>query len=162
MLKPLQQWMCDKCSGLIEKPADGWFEWLSGHQPDGSNIGAHSFKIVHNAMSSTRGRAGCFHHDDEYDRSDNDLDHWVGPAGMIALLSMLDVGPIIDRHQSWAGPRVKNIREFTECFRRLMLPHYEEARLLFRAADADGFFDGANEILVYLPDTLKTIIQRSG
>jgi hypothetical protein len=28
MLKPLEQFICDKCSNVIEKPEEGWIEWL--------------------------------------------------------------------------------------------------------------------------------------
>ena len=29
MLKPLKQFYCDSCNQIIEKPKDGWVEWLN-------------------------------------------------------------------------------------------------------------------------------------
>lgn len=52
------------------------------------------------------------------------------------------------------------IAEFTEVLRRLTIPHYEEARLYFKQAAQDGFFDEVNEIALYSQDTLSFIIHK--
>jgi len=59
-------------------------------------------------------------------------------------------------------PRVSDLREFTELARRLFLPYYEEARLYWPLAVEDGYFLGVNEVSMYLPDTLKSLVSRYG
>ena len=49
-----------------------------------------------------------------------------------------------------------------ELVRRLTIPHYEEARLYWDKAKQNGFFEGANEIWVYLPNNLRDLIQEYG
>lgn len=56
--------------------------------------------------------------------------------------------------------RVRDVREFVEFARRLTIPHYEEARKYWSSANSDGFFYGGNEIWIYLPQTLKSLIER--
>jgi hypothetical protein len=46
-LKPLEQFICDECGGLIKKVEDGWLEWINP-----PNKPVHGFRIVHNAASS--------------------------------------------------------------------------------------------------------------
>ena len=31
-LKPLQQFICDECQGVIEKVDDGWLEWFDDYK----------------------------------------------------------------------------------------------------------------------------------
>ncbi|MFZ0772879.1 MAG: hypothetical protein WCA49_24205 [Candidatus Sulfotelmatobacter sp.] len=56
------------------------------------------------------------------------------------------------------APDVHDLREWTVFFRRLHLPYYEEVRQCTQGLreERDG---GANEIYLYLPDTLKQIIE---
>ncbi len=89
------------------------------------------------------------------------LDNFTGPAGIAMLLSFLDLGPLHDPDGENV-PRLEDLREFAELMRRLVVPYYEEARLYWAVAETDGFFDGANEVWVYLPDTLKTLIEEYG
>ena len=76
------------------------------------------------------------------------------------LLSFLDEGPIHD--PEYSGPRAKDIREFVDIVRRLTIPYYEEARLYWRRAQADGFFSGCGHVAIYQPDTLKLLIDTYG
>lgn len=155
MLKPLSQFVCDTCRQLIEKPEDGWFEWLEGD--DGK---AHSFRIVHNGPSSPRKERGCNYRHDTADLMDGDLTDFIGP-NVAALYRFLDAGPYHDPKAKYLSA-VRDLREYTEILRRLTLPYYEEARLSWSAAKNDGYFDGANEVWLYMPDTLKTLINRYG
>ncbi len=49
-----------------------------------------------------------------------------------------------------------------ETFRRLFVPYYEEARLYFDAAKADGIFGDVNEVWPYLDSTLQRNIADYG
>ena len=75
------------------------------------------------------------------------------------LRELLDV---LYHDPNYGGPRVEDIREFIEFARRLALPYYEEARLYWPKAEQDGFFDGANEIWIYLPITLEKLVRTYG
>jgi hypothetical protein len=155
-LKPLQQWICDECGELIKEPRHGYLEWLSG-----ADHKAHGFRIVHHAPRSPRKpEADCYRYARQAGRRDLDLDWFTGTAGIPGLLRFLDVGPY--HEPTYRGPEVLDIREWTELFRRLHLPYYEEARLHWEDALRDGFFDEANEVWVYLPETLKKLIEKYG
>lgn len=126
-----------------------------------TSIKSKGFKIVHYASSLPYRPGGdCYHYTDENGRADNHLEYFLGDDGMPNLLRFLDLGPYHNR--DFTGPWVKDMREFVEFMRRLTIPYYEEARLYWREALADGFFDGANEIWMYLPDTLKKIVDTYG
>lgn len=88
------------------------------------------------------------------------LHEYVGANGLAKLLSFLDIGQIDP--DGMRGSRVHSTRELAEIIRRLMLPHYEEARLYWSAAEADGVFDGANESSPYIQGTLEGIIRDYG
>lgn len=153
-MKPLEEWICDKCGGLIKRKEDGWLEWLDDHDHK-----AHSFRIVHHDSASPL--SSCYFHTREIGLSDNHLSYYLGASGLANLLTFLDMGDKIDpdaRHV----PRVKDLREFVELFRRLTIPYYEEARLYWASALDDGFFEGANEISIYQPDALQNLIAQYG
>ncbi|HEY5534240.1 MAG TPA: hypothetical protein VIL99_04770 [Ignavibacteria bacterium] len=150
MFKPLEQFICDSCGQIIEKPKDGWFEWISSSD-NSSNMPIDSeFRICHhnsNCQIHSR-RRGC---------SDVHLSDFLGHTGIINLLSMLDPGPY--HAPDYHGPSVNNFREFTEIARRLTIPHYEEARQWWSDATNDGYFDDINEIAIYQPSYLKAMIE---
>ena len=151
MLKPLQQWMCDSCAGIIESAEQGYVEWMS------ANNKKHNFRIVHHAPHSPRKLDGgnCYYTNAERS-GDLPLNDLVGVQGLIILTSWIDDG---EWHQTdYDGPDVLDLREWTTLFRRLHVPYYEEARnCTEELREIRG--DGANEIYLYRPDTLKRIIE---
>ena len=140
--QPLKQWKCDACGKLIENISDGWFEC----EYDGSHV--CDFRIIHQSCQSGARR----------NLSDSPLEHFIGELGMIQMLGMVDHGKYLS--PEYKGPKVKDFREWSEMFRRLFVPHYEEARLYFDKAVSDGFFDTMNELNYFQQDTLKQIIER--
>ena len=79
---------------------------------------------------------------------------------MAQLLHFVDVG---EHHEpDFKGPHVKDLREWTELARRLTIPYYEQARLYWHPAHDDGYFDGANEILIYTERFLKELVEKYG
>ncbi len=147
-MEPLRQWVCDHCRELIAKPGHGWLEWIDDEG------GAHSFKIVHWG-------GDCYHHTGHLDMADAYLSDYLGADGMPKLLSFLDLGPYHDP-EGKSVPGVKDLREFVELMRRLTIPYYEEARLHWAKAKAEGFFADANEVWIYMPKTLKALIEHYG
>jgi hypothetical protein len=91
-------------------------------------------------------------------QKDLPLNSVTGPSGLARLLSFFDVGPYHD--PDYSGPRVADIREFTEIIRRLMLPYYEEARMYWERAIADGFFGSPNEVYLYVPNTCQSLVEK--
>ena len=154
MLKPLQEWICDGCGEVIEKPQDGWVGW---YEEDGK---FHGFEIIHHVDASPRGgRSGCCKSSEGYPR-DAHLRQMLGARGMVVLLSLLDVGTYHDPKGD-ETIRVRNVREWRDLFMRLTIPHYEEARRCLGRAWSDSYSD-CNELVLYLPDTLKAIIEEYG
>lgn len=157
MLVPLKQWICDSCGEIINSPEDGWVEWLSGEETFNS---CHGFKIVHNYGSSPQGKGACFQYREKKDLADMPLTTFTGEEGYICLLGFLDLGPIVV--PKYEGPRVKDIREFIEFMRRLTIPYYEEARMFFKEALADGDLDPSSVDMIYDPEDLKRIVEKYG
>ena len=140
-MEPLKQWICDRCGEVIERPEDGYVFWKK------PNFKNEDFQIVHHVRCNL---------DQSYTQS-MDLRRFLGADGLVRLLSKLDPGSM---HQPNHQCEVSNMREFVEFFRRLQLPYYEEARIYWGVAKDDGFFSDANEVWIYLPSTLKELIQQ--
>jgi len=139
-LIPLQQWICDSCSEMINNPRDGWFEWYEEKNYDAIT----GFRIVHNRQS-------CMYNDQAMERQnksvlDLNLTDVIGADGLAHMVNKLD------------HDRFKNLSEFTEMLRRLHLPNYEEAKQYWSLAKNDGLFDG-NE---YNQSSLLQIINDYG
>lgn len=147
-LKPLEQWICDSCGEIIEDIKDGWLEWV--HE---MGQRARDFHIVHRADR-------CFHHTHAHGRSDNHLEYFVGPDGLAYLLAILAPGPRFKPGEKEAD--VEDVPELIDIIRRLHTPLYEEAQQYWRAAEADGFIEGANEVALYTQGSLKRLISEYG
>ena len=147
-LKPLQQWICDKCGHVIEKSSDGWLEWLG--EPETFKHSA--FKIVHHSNPDTRKAHGgnCYHYAGHPERQDMHLKQFLGLDGMAELTAWVH------------SPGVKNLEEWAEIFRRLHVPHYEEARQYWQKAENDGAFAETDPSYVYTQDMLKHVIEEYG
>lgn len=148
-LRPLEQWICDFCGEIIEAPDQGWLEWLA----DGGVGPFKDFKIVHHQINSPRHpNENCYHYnqvDGDDMRMDMHLDSFTGEIGIASLVTWLHP----DNHG------VVDLGDWVEVFRRLHVSYYEEARCYWDDADADGFFEGANEIWPYLPSSLKSLVE---
>lgn len=148
-LVPLKQWICDCCGELIEKPEDGYVEWQEGKK---------KFRIIHHRGSSPRRPdRDCFY-SSELRGGDTALPDLLGDEGRVRLTSWLDPG---EEFTDNVRTSVKSLREWVVLFRRLQVPLFEEARLYFDKAVADGRLDGANEVYFYLPEYgLKDMLEK--
>jgi hypothetical protein len=153
-LRPLEQFVCDTCNQIIDSPEQGYIEWIDDKK-------ARRFNIVHHSLySPLKPNRSCYQHEKAYGRSDTALKDFLGVHGIVEMLNFIDVG---DYHRpDYEGPDVGDLREWTEVARRLFIPGYEEARLFWDRARADGFFEGANELWPYLPETLERLIEQYG
>jgi hypothetical protein len=145
-LEPLKQWICDSCGELINKPEDGWWEFLNDRK---TNL-VSGFRIVHH-------RKQCMY-DDKSLRSegkrvgDLELDHMLTSGGfghMLQWLELSETGKIDERIE---------ITEFTEIMRRLYLPYWEEARQYWEQSYKEGFHDKCG----FSEGDLKNIIAEYG
>jgi hypothetical protein len=155
-LVPLKQWICDTCGEVIDGAENGFLEWITGDDRK-----AHDFHIVHHYPVSPRRdkEEGCYQHEHAQGRRDSHLNNFTDQNGLTTLLAFVDVGHL---DSDDGGPWVRSAHEFAEIVRRLWVRHYEEARLYWSAAAADGVFDGANEISPYTQRTLKEIVNEYG
>lgn len=162
-LKPLQQFVCDTCGGVIEEPADGMLQWRYGDRISG-------FTITHKPhRSPRRGSNGCYTVPEDV-VNDFELEHVSLPTPK--ALGSPDYSPSFDalvRFTSLLEPRdngripdVADIGEFMEVFRRLYVPYYEEARVYRKRAQADGMYEGLWGYQKHMQDILRDIIVKYG
>lgn len=154
MLRPLQQFICDKCKEIIETPQLGYVEYLN-HLIDvnGSIIQITSgFRIVHHD-----GKNNCYYYDRTINQQTLPLSDFVGENKLNMIFSYLDEGITISPER--VGVQVKDIREFILFAKRLTVPYFEEARLYFDQAKSNGYFDGDDGPYVYSIEKLKSIVQ---
>lgn len=114
-MKPLEQWICDKCGGLIEKPFDGYAVWNCDEE-----FRVCDFKILHHQPCAGGNRGESSH-----------LEMFLGVNGLAELLSLVDFGPIGRDFDEGDSPGFKNSREFVDFVRRVQISYYEEARQYF-------------------------------
>jgi hypothetical protein len=143
MLDPLEQWICDTCGDVIDGPENGYTIWK---QDDDRTL--HSFKIVHHP--------DCDQEDHTLSVS---LERMTGMLGMTKLLSYLSLGPF---HIGAGERKPRDLDEFVDFFRRLQVPHYEEARQYYDREEASRLMGGANEYAPYLPQEMQELIQEVG
>ncbi|MDD4456999.1 MAG: hypothetical protein PHC98_05350 [Syntrophotalea acetylenica] len=143
MLKPLQQWYCDVCGEIIEKPSDGYVIWKRG-----ADLKSSDFKIIHQGKCDLNSHIAS-----------SALSDFLGQDGMAYLTSFLSHGPVRVRLSGPSSCEIKDMDEFTDFFRRLQLPYYEEARRRFSAPKVLERLSDWNEIAPYFPDEMKKTIE---
>ncbi len=132
-LKPLKQWICDSCGGIIKKREDGWWEFIHDTK---SNL-IYGFHIVH------YGNHGDCYYDEQALSKENksvgsmNLDHMLTSGGHGHMLHWLELsqqvqGKIEDRF---------DMQDYINIMRRLYLPYWEEARSYWERGFKDGFHD---------------------
>ena len=144
MLEPLRQWFCDECGEVIESPDDGVLEKIKGK--DGL---LYDLKIVHH-------KDECQHHRDELHLMTTELNAITGVNGLAYLLFLID--PDLAANPKPLPSQVKDPRECAEIFRRLLIPHYEEARRYMLRAKNKGLIHSLSGLVIGDEETLKEII----
>jgi hypothetical protein len=155
-LLPLQQWVCDTCEEIIEKPEHGYVEYK--YKLDSVPLLRHDFRVVHHAPHSPYRKSGanCYYPNSERG-GDWALTNCLGARGLVLLTSWIDPGKEFVR--SFDGPGVKELREWVVLLRRLHVPFYEEARFFFQQAHRDDNLGGSNDFLFYSPKGLQEILR---
>lgn len=148
-MKPIEEFYCDTCEQIIDGNENGYVEWLSFLEDKETNL-VNGFRICHN-------KENCFIHSSTFGHSSLPLTEFLGKNGHILLLKMIDIGPF--HEPKYSHPRIKDFREYSEFFRRLTIPYYEEARQWWNEAINDGYFDEIGEVSIYMPERLKAMIE---
>lgn len=138
---PFSSWKCDVCGEKIEAVDDGYVIWH-----DTVNDGPHDFHVIHQSR--------C---DDGKHHSSGALRDFLGADGLAKLTSMMSYGPLKGDEPG----KLQHLAEFTDIFRRMQLPYYEEARQNFNLDSVRDDFSGATEVRPYMQDCLKDIAERS-
>ena len=146
MLRPLSQWICDNCGKLIDNAEAGYVIWKVD-----AEMRKYSFRVVHQKI--------C---DDQKYSSSMPVKEFFGLNGSAYLTSMLSYGSVkLNAGESPRKPPV-DMDEFSDFFRRMQLPYYEEARTKFGDEGIQERFGDSNETYPYLPDGLKSIMEVGG
>jgi hypothetical protein len=150
---PLQVWSCDVCGEPVTgEPNDGLVVWQSTRTDEGYLD--HNFMIVHKTNDHAPDSRRCDPGSANGFRSSVDLERFLGAHGLAMLLGWLSVGPL---KGGGTAPRVQNMDEFVDFFRRVQTPYYEEARPRFDDEKTHHWLDDANEYYPYVPETLSRI-----
>ena len=144
MLIPLEQWICDRCGEIIESPSDGYTIWRSNDEGR-----PFDFKIIHQSR--------C---DDRTYSCSMDIESHLGANGLTRLTSYLSPGPVQRNLGREDFKTPVDLDEFIDFFRRLQLPHYEEARTKFASHELLDDLSDANEVYPYQVQVLKDLITR--
>jgi len=135
-------WKCSACSQLITRIEDGWVEWLAFEDQQGRTH-LTGLRLVHCLLARTgkRGPRACQYDARQQFRRNHSLveglplERFVGPDGLIHLLSFIAVGEM-------------PVGDTLELAKRVQIPGYELVRDLLRGADhkfsassiGDGFY----------------------
>jgi len=142
MLKPLQEWICDVCDKVIEKPEDGFITASINKQEE-----YYGFKICHKEKCADNNRLPF-----------SELQKLLGENGINNFLSLISAGLFKNELGEKSRILVENFDEFVDLFRRLQIPYYEEARTKFNNQKVIEYFSDSNEVGFYFSKELKRII----
>ena len=138
-LRPLEQFVCDVCGELIENVSEGYVVYRPEDHRD------CDFRIIHQSR--------C---DDRSFPKSLALEDFLGSRGLIILTGYLTPGPIINNAQN---PELdcspKSLDEFTDFFRRVQVPYYEEARQKFNHPGLLQEYHDHNKLSPYFEDSLR-------
>jgi hypothetical protein len=125
-------WRCDSCGQLVPDLQAGWVEWLAAEDTRGKPR-VSGLRLVHRRNTSARSREpyGCrYNARDEFRKNRGiveglALDRFVGPDGLMLLLSMI-------------AERELPLQELVELAKRVQIPGYEAAYDLVHDAVSEG------------------------
>ncbi len=148
MLKPLEQWICDVCGEVIEKPENGNLVFERNDDQKACN-----FMIVH-----SNGRDKCDSPKSKpYSLNLKNSERVLTDLnGQARLFDIILSGLPTEHEDNKIG--VASLKEFLDVFRRLQLPYYEEARQYFNVDWVQKQYEMTYAGLY--PDHLKDIVER--
>lgn len=146
-------WRCSSCGEVISKIEDGWVEWLATERT-GAGVFLKGLRLVHcSAVPAMSRDTGCrydFRREFLHDRSIVEglpLERFVGPDGLMLLLSFLAVGEM---------PK-DDVLELTK---RVQIPGYEQTHELFREVVDKGILTPAISDGYYLQYEIQQLLRQ--
>ncbi len=126
----MNYWICDSCEKKINKPEDGWVEWVrlaKGESPSGRGI-----RLVHSfAATPKRGGESCQYNGEKVFKQDRGtiadlpLSELLGADGLMKLLLFIENDEL-------------PADEVIEMIKRLNISGYEQTRGYFESAIREG------------------------
>ncbi len=141
-LREYAGWHCDSCARLITSVNNGWVEWLASEDDAGAAI-VNGLRLVH--RESCRYDARTVFRNRRSVVEGLCLERFIGPDGLILLLSLLAVGEL---------PTVDVI----ELAKRVQIPGYELARNLTGKENLSQLFPPALGHGCYLQSEMDEVI----
>lgn len=140
-MQAFTRWKCDTCGQWIEGADKGYVVW---GDKDGAATG---FRVIHNGKcdDGALGKSAA-------------LGDFLGTDGLAKLTSLMSYG-IARRRQE--QPKIHDMDQFTDFFRRMQLPLYEEARDYLKSPEGREEYSDASEVLPYLQRSLERDATRS-
>lgn len=138
-------WHCDCCAQLITSVHDGWVEWLASEDDKGATV-VNGLRLVH--------RESCRYDTHTVFRNRRSLverlslERFIGPDGLILLLSLLAAGEL---------PTI----ELIELAKRVQIPGYELARNLVGERNLLGFLSPSLGHGCYLQWEIAELLRRA-
>lgn len=142
-LNKTEYWICDNCGEKIEDVKDGWVEWLESKDQN-DDYKCKGIRIVH--------RVKCIYNEDLLYKknkslvSDMDLESFSGPDGLMELLEFISDNKFEDNE------------EVIEVIKRIHIPGYEEARIYFDEAIAEGIFEPNTKPGYYTQNNIADVL----
>ncbi|HAU0095421.1 TPA: hypothetical protein JBE77_15060, partial [Legionella pneumophila] len=114
--KRSKTWICDTCGGLIQKPEEGWVEWIVSVPKNE----AYGLRLAHRAGYGSNGSSCQYNEELVYKQyggiiNDGELSWYLGDGGLMLLLTLLEEQQIPQD-------------QVLEMIKRLHIPEYEHAR----------------------------------
>lgn len=154
MLTPLYQFYCDTCYQVIDRPLDGVVEWIhaAGMQFDFRMV--HGWRAVRRLQGKATPRNGCFQHPHTAGAHSMSIPkfltqyhlEWVAEVALSPAFSL----------EGYQLP-LRDPDQFLEVVRRLLVPYYEEGRLVLEQALAEGAW---RQLDGYRAEVLQSLIVR--
>lgn len=148
MLTPLYQFFCDTCGQVIDRPLDGVVEWrhAAGMQFDFRVV--HGWRAARRFQGKATPRRGCFGYPHTAGTHSMTIPgfltayhlEWVAEAAVSPAFSL----------EGYQLP-LREPDQFLTVARRLLIPYYEEGRLVLERAQVEGTWrplDGYGEMVL--------------
>jgi hypothetical protein len=147
-------WRCTTCGALITRIEHGWVEWLATEGEQGAIL--KGLRLVHRGFAELEQSHGAECRYDCHREFRNDksiveglpLERFVGPDGLMLLLSFLAIGEM---------PK----DDVLELAKRVQIPGYEQTRELFQEAMEEGVVTPAIRERYYLQSELDALLRWS-
>jgi hypothetical protein len=143
-------WKCTACGEFITGVEDGWVEWLSNEDEQGSTR-LSGLRLVHRKHGANQ-PWGCQYDPQREFRNDRSLveglplERFVGSDGLMLLLSLIAQSELPQE-------------EVLELTKRVQIPGYEQVRQIYQAEIAGGLLETSIGTGFFLQSEIGLLLQ---